>query len=1096
VSAGQGPGRGVPRIVVGRGARATEDLFLADLETLLPTAPADLDLLKAPVVVVVPSRSLRLHLGARLVERRGRSVAGVEIHTLRGLAARIVARCGRPRRPGTLLLPVLVARFAGREPALRDLAAGLEEGELPVVATLRDLFDAGFEPAHAEALEQLLGERGNGAEEERARALVRTAAAVGQALDAFALGVGAQLLQQATDLLRTDPERALPTRAVLIHGFADATGVATDLIETLLRQHRASLYLDRPPDPVDQTRSDLGAAFSERFLGRLRGSATPEVRDVPVPPRSAVGMFRAPGAHAEVREVARRIRELLDGGVPPERLGVVARDLAPYALPLRTHFGRLRIPFSALGAVGSVDAAARRARALSDLLRRGAQTLADSWLSAADGLGGFDMRLALHACGATRLADVASIDVGALLDGDDSLALPVRRGLAEAAGDDGEEGGEGRPVAPHRRLAGTRLRDVVRRASEMVRLLESWPAGAGPAEHLRRLERLLGAELRWRGETAGAEPVRRLLSTLADEVPEGLALTREEFFTLARRALDGVSAPALGGAGGGVQVLSVIEARARTFDHLFLLGVNRDAFPRQVREDPLLPDSLRQAIERDVLPQIPIKRLGFDEERYLFAQLLSSARQVTISWQACDDDGKARTPSPLVERLRLAEGLEEAPLVGAVLTPVPGELRPAHEHAVLAGLHSPRAAFGRVLAAALAETGKDAGTRAAARLAVLDELDPDLRTGEGRRHAAVVGPYFGFLGAPRERGDPRRGGMAVTTAEGVAACPWQAFLRRILRLEPSPDLRAAALGVDAVLLGEAVHRVLQAIVSAAESAVARRTAAALKARPTEVAWPTPAELSRLLHEVSVRVVREHGFTLPGLERVVAERIRPFLEVAGRVCWAQPGGSARVLGVEADGEVTVEGTNRAARALSFRADLVEQIGGRVVLTDFKTGAPLSKAKTESTRRKHLLAALGKGQALQAAAYALGAGGRGTDGRYVYLRPDLEDATRVLGAAGDDPELLPAFRAAVRAVLGAWDSGSLFPRLELADKPKEPPRCSWCEVRDACVRGDSGARRRLVRWAGRRNAAPSNQEAAFRALWSLGVGNGEDGGEDGE
>ena len=89
-------------------------------------------------------------------------------------------------------------------------------------------------------------------------------------------------------------------------------------------------------------------------------------------------------------------------------------------------------------------------------------------------------------------------------------------------------------------------------------------------------------------------------------------------------------------------MLSVIEARARSFDHLFLLGLNRDSFPRQVREDPLLPDRLRQAIERDVLPQIPIKRIGFDEERYLFAQLLSSARQVTLSWQACDDDGKAR----------------------------------------------------------------------------------------------------------------------------------------------------------------------------------------------------------------------------------------------------------------------------------------------------------------------------------------------------------------------------------------------------------------------------------------------------------------------
>jgi hypothetical protein len=380
---------------------------------------------------------------------------------------------------------------------------------------------------------------------------------------------------------------------------------------------------------------------------------------------------------------------------------------------------------------------------------------------------------------------------------------------------------------------------------------------------------------------------------------------------------------------------------------------------------------------------------------------------------------------------------------------------------------------------------------------VLEELDPDRRTAEGRRRAATVGPYFGFIGAPRERADPRRGGLAVTTAEGVAVCPWQGFLRRILRLEPSPDPLAAAPGVAALLLGETVHRALEAIVSAAGPGLARSVAAALEARPVEVPWPPPAELSRTLRGVSTRLVREQGFTLPGLERVVEERARPFLEVAGRLGWSQQVASAHVLGVEATGEVTVEDANGAVRALSFRADLVEEIGGRVVFTDFKTGTPLSKAKTENTRRKHLLAVFGRGEALQAAAYTLGAGERQADGRYVYLRPDLEDETRVLLATGGDPDVSTAFRGAVRAILGAWDSGSLFPRLEQADKPKEPPRCSRCEVRDACVRGDSGARRRLARWAAarvERRGALSAAEAALGALWSLGVGDDEDSKED--
>ena len=1086
---------------MGRGARATEELLLADLEALLAATEADLHLLARPVVVVVPSRSLRLHLAACLVARRGRAVAGVEIVTLHGLAAGIVGRCEGQRRAGTRLLPVLVSRFARREPALRELAASLEDGELPVVATVRDLLDAGFAPENAEAVgEHLEGDRDE-AERGRASALVRIASAVALVLEVGDLDLTSDLLRRATELLRADPERALPSRAVLIHGFADATGMATDLIEALLRQREAWVYLDQPPDPVEHSRPDLGIAFSERFLERLRGVATPEPTAASATAPSTPVMFRAPGAHAEVREVARRIRRLLDDDAPPERIGVVARDLGPYALPVQVHFPRLGIPFSALGAAGSVNAAARRVRALANLLRRGNQAPADSWLSAAGDLGGFEVRLALHACGAARVRDVAALEPDAVLDTNGEFVLPVRRGLTELPGDAGEEDNGGRRVAPHRRLAGARLRHAVRRASAFVALLDSWPADAGPAEHLRRLGRLLDEGLDWRSGPPGAAPVRQLLSTLGVELPEGLALTREEFFMLARRALEGVGVPRLGGAGGGVQVLSVIEARARSFEHLFLLGLNRDSFPRQVREDSLLPDRLRQAIERDVLPQIPIKRIGFDEERYLFAQLLSSARHVTLSWQACDDDGKARPPSPLVERLRLADGVEEPPLVGAVLTPEPGELRPLEEHAVLAALHGSRDAFGRVLETVLGEAaGEEGRALAAARLAVLEELDPDRRTAGGRRRAAMVGPYFGFVGAPLEGADPRRGQLAITTAEGVAACPWQAFLRRILRLEPSPDPLAVAPGVDALLLGQGVHRALEAIVAAAAGPeLPREVARALEARPVAVPWPVPGEFDRALRESSTRLAREEGLTLPGLERLLEERIRPFLDVARRLGWPDEEARTAVLGVEAVGAVTVEDAAGAARTLAFRADLVEEVGGRVVFTDFKTGAPLSKAKTDETRRKHLLAAFRRGEALQAAAYPLAAGGRPADGRYVYLRPDLEDDSRVLEVASEAPELPAIFQAVVRAVLSAWDSGSLFPRLEEANKPKEPSRCSRCEVRDACVRGDSGARRRLARWAAARGEGErplSAAEAALRGLWSLGIGAAEDGEEDAE
>ena len=1074
---------------MGRGARITEELLLADLDGLLPVSVEDLALLARPVVVVVPSRSLRLHLASRLVQHRRRAVAGVGIHTLQGLASGILERCGERRGAGAPLLPVLVQRFARREPALSVSLDPLQDGYAAVVGAVRDLLDAGFEPSHADALEQLLTERGSGAEEERARALVRTAEAVAMALEERGLGVGAWVLKRATDLLRDDPERALPARAVLIHGFADATGVATDLIEALLRQHEACIYLDQPPDPVEPSRTDLGVRFGERFLFRLKGLVEPEyLEDAPSAPNLRE-MFRATGANAEVREVALRLRRLLDDGVLPEQIGVVARDFGPYAPALQVQLTRLGVPFSGISAVGSRDAAGRRVAALAELLRLSVETPADAWLSACAGRVQFDQRLAFHICGAARLRDVASLGVDVFLDEEGNLPLPVRRGLVELQVE-GEEDGSERTVAPRRKVAGGRIRRTVKRAAALAGCLERWPTPAPLADHVRELRHLLDGDLGWNDQTPGASRARAALARLSRELPGDFDLSREEFFVLVRRELEEGGQTPLGGAGGGVQVLSVIEARSRTFAHLFLLGLNRDVFPRPVSEDPLLPDRLRLALAT-LLPDIPVKRNGFDEERFLFAELMSSARRVTISWLACDDDGKAQPPSPLVERLRLVGGSQEPPLVGTALAAEGRDgPRPAFEHAVLAGAYGTREQFAAVLPVACAEAaGGDAaspatGSLAAARLAVLEELDPDRRTAEGRARSLSLGPYFGFVGAVGEGPDPRRGVLPVTTAEGLAACPWQVFLQKVLRLEPPPDAFAAAPGVDRVLLGRAVHRVLEGIVREAAPQLPETLEAALAADSAAVAWPEGEALERILQEVCAGLAVEAGLALPGLGRVLAEQARPFLEVAERFAW--PDGESQLLGAELTGTVKVADAAGRERTLSFRADRLEESDGGFLFTDFKTGTPYSEGKKADTRQRKFLEKVKTGAALQAVAYAGALAGRPAGGRYLFLRPDVEDDHRSFSVTAQDVPFLNAFASVVRTVLQTWDSGGFFPRLEKPDEPEEPSRCSYCEVRQACLRGDSGARRRLAHWAARHareHGAVSPAEGALLAVWRL-------------
>jgi RecB family exonuclease len=1034
--------------------------------------------------VVVPSRSLREHLSKALVDRVGRAVAGLRIQTLHGLAREIVERADGSAGRGESLFPILVRRAALREPALRAALDGLQDGYGVVAGTVRDLLDAGFDEAHATALAECVG--GEGPEHRRARAVLAVASATRRAFGAAGLAWRTDLVERARRQLERDPERALPSSAVLVHGFADATAVVTDLVVALRECRGAVVYLDRPPDPISPERTDAGVAFSERFTARLTGSAGADLEAAEGSPTPEVRMLRAPGAHAEARAVASRISALLAAGTTPERIGVVARQLAPYAIPIRVQLGRLGVPFSGVGAHGPTAPSSRRMLGLVALLRRREDAPADHWL----GLLGeallartcrADIRVALHSLGAARLRDVAALDLQQRFGDRPDLPLPVRRGLEET-----EDGAR----ATRRRVSRVALEPVAGAARRLVAQLSSWPDEASLAAHAERACALLSEELGW-GDDLERE-AHSIFRSLTDGCGGGVRVDYRELILLAESALVASSAEPIGGRGGGVQVLDATEARSRSFDHLFVLGLNRDVFPRVIEEDALLPDALRRRMA-DVLPQIPIKQTGFDEERFLFAELLSASPSVTLSWLTADDDGKAKAPSPLVMRLRLARpGVEVADAPSLHARPAQQDegdpVRPAREHVLSAGLHGSRrayrdrlpAALAEALAEALGETGDPGETEreAGVRLALLDELDPDTRTPEGRRRRRSLGPYFGFVGAPADATDPRGGHLYATTAEGMAGCPWRTFLTRLLRVEPPPDALEALPALDALLIGATVHRALERIARDALTARFEDLEATASSEPVELAWPTDTALDTLLFEAAERTLVEGGLALAGLARALALRARPYLDSARERAGVGAAGPT-LLGVELTGSTRM---NELDLELRFRADRADRVNGRLVLTDYKTGKPVSNARTPKTRRKHLLERVLDGSALQAAAYAFSNAAPVAQGRYVYLDPEIEEDCAVATVTADDDEARACFERALARVVGAWRSGSFFPRL-IEPGGRSFPGCEWCPVRPACLHGDSGARRRLEAWTSEREAGESPAESSLLELWRL-------------
>jgi hypothetical protein len=602
--------------------------------------------------------------------------------------------------------------------------------------------------------------------------------------------------------------------------------------------------------------------------------------------------------------------------------------------------------------------------------------------------------------------------------------------------------------------------------------------------HFELLGRLAYAVLPVEG--AAAYVLATALARLAADLPGDFELARHEVHDLLARQAETLEPHAPGGAGGGVQVLSATAARGRTFARLYLLGLNRGAFPRGETEDPLLPDASRRAL-RALLPDLPVKAEGRFEERWLFDHLLAAAPTVTLSFCRRSDDGAEQQVSPLLDRFswrdaatrRLRERWQ-TPLAPGV--PAPGDLpTPPLDAARAAALAGDRARYEALLPAALAEArGGSAPTaedrnRSRARLETLRELDPDPQTPEGGRIWRRLGPFFGRVGPGALGRDP----LWVTQVEGLVACGWQLLLVRGLGLEPVADpVGELPQPLEQRLVGVAGHRVLERLLGGALGAERPTTlASALASAGRALAFPTPARLAAEADAAARELLAEEGLTAWGFERLLAAAVTRRVERA-RVDWAA--GERTVLGVEIEGRAELAPWG-GARSLRFRADRVDREGGKPVLTDYK---PWDVARLrDRAGGERLLRHQRAGELLQVAAYVAALGGQPATGRFLALGEADEERPDADPVAAREAALDEAARESLAALARVTDvaerarlEGRFLPRLVDPSGRQSGPACEWCLVKEACLQGDSGARHRLRRWAEDRRARGPESDAA--------------------
>ena len=1046
-----------------RGAIATEISFIEAVDAAL----ADLADLATPVRLIVPSKSLRQHILRRLVRERG-ALAGLVVQTAYSGAREVIERAGASPPPGDAFFDLVVRRLARDERSLASNLETLDDGFGPVAGVVRDLLDAGFQPGHEEAVLDRIDdlERPVAANRlERARAIVRVAARSYEAMFDSDLWRSTHAFEMAAALLRQKGATMLPSSAVLIHGFADVTGLVADFLDALTRTFSTSVYLDFPDRPGDSTRSEPGLAFLERLQSTF---AHLDFREASTPPHDPdVTVTEGVDVEDEARWVAERVVSLIENGVAAEDIGVVARNFEGVAYPLRRHFLRLGVPFSGIGETVAGGGSQRALLRLADILRLGPASPVDIWIESRGAeTDRTALLLALRQIGVVRLEDLVSLRVEGELTGGIRIPFSFQ---PDEIGDRGAS----------RTVSAESLRRARERAAALVGVFDAWPNSATARSHAENTVRVIDA-LGGPADDSGWSEVIQRIGALAAELSTLEDLERREWQRIFSDRLSGLGEDCIGGAGGGVQLLNTTEARARTFEHLFLVGLNRGVFPRVASDDSMLPDAVRSRLERDVLPEMPVRARSAEEERYLFAQLLSSAPRVHASWHLAAR-GSVMARSPFVADL-IREGAPD-PVAPPVWSSARADLgpRPPYEHAVLAAGGGHREELPPTMAAALAdaglaEAGLDLAELARSRVDVLRQVDPE-RPQEGPI------PWFGFIGGvyPIEENGP-----SVTQVEGFAECPWSNFVTRRLDVAPMPDPQLGLPDPKGRLVGEVVHRVLEDVVRAGlDGACGVDVDEAAQREPKTVRWPDETRFEEILAHASHRVASEAGLAPLGMSALLAARARPYLDVARRSEWGSDGSLSAVLAAEVSGVAQIESVEWPLR---FRADRIDLGDAGLILIDYKTGKPVSSAQGAPTRRKDLMKEVEKGRMLQAAAYAAASGDGSAMGRYLWLKPDIGEAKEEVRSAvvrGDEPDFMGALAEAVATIARARHEGAAFPRVEEIGKANKPDHCKYCPVAEVCRRDDSAFRRRLVEWMAKEDSGRGRAESAARDLWHLGA-----------
>jgi len=418
---------------------------------------------------------------------------------------------------------------------------------------------------------------------------------------------------------------------VFAYGFEDLTGAEWRLIEALAA--RGEVHVSLPYEPgraafasLSRTASDLGGlasgdivelrAGSERYLPPGLAHLERRLFDdgvVPVTLDGSIRFLEGAGRRATLELVADAVLDLVGNGTAPEDIAIVCPSLERSRASIETAFGSLGVPLAIEGR--SRLGATAFGQALLSLLRF-------SWSNGT--------RRELYAFLRTPYGGLVRQDVD-FLEG-------RLRGRAVLRGDRTVEETtklrNGRPlpilelVASHDELLGAA------RAVVLAMLRNAYGLGSPPATTLAKRD------------LQAADAANVVIDELERLGEAGVTIRADDVLSALDRATvrgDGAGEP------GRVAVLDLTRARTRSFDAVFVIGLEQGSLPRRAPTSPFFDDETRRELDgsRGARLQRPD---AASRDRYLFYTACTRPRKLlTLVREAATDDGSPREASPFWE---------------------------------------------------------------------------------------------------------------------------------------------------------------------------------------------------------------------------------------------------------------------------------------------------------------------------------------------------------------------------------------------------------------------------------------------------------------